>query len=229
MDFGKLYFITKPLFKLLTLFHHLVGNFGIAILLLTIVVKSFMYPLANKSYVSMHQLKKMQPRVTEIHSKYDDKIKANKAIMELYKNEKVNPMSGCLPMILQIPVFFALYKVLFVTIEMRHASFFGWVHDLSAPDPTTIFNLFGLISWVPPSYLHIGAWPIIMAITMYVQQLLTPAPSDPVQAKVMKMLPFIFVVMFASFPAGLVIYWAWNNILSILQQWLITRKLPAAR
>lgn len=226
VDFGMLYFITKPLFKLLTFFHKLVGNFGIAIILLTVTVKLIMFPLANKSYVSMHMLKKLQPQVSEIHKRYtDDKIRANKEIMELYKNERVNPMSGCLPMLIQIPVFFALYKVLFVTIEMRHAPFFGWIKDLSEPDPTTIFNLFGLIDWAPPTLLHIGAWPIIMAITMFLQQKMSPAPADPIQAKVMKLLPVIFVFMFASFPAGLVIYWAWNNILSITQQWIITRKL----
>jgi YidC/Oxa1 family membrane protein insertase len=226
VDFGRLYFITNPLFKLLTLFHKLVGNFGVAILLLTVAVKLVMFPLANKSYMSMNMLKKMQPQVKELQEHYkDDKLKANKAIMELYKEEKVNPMSGCLPMIIQIPVFFALYKVLFVTIEMRHAPFFGWISDLSAPDYTTIFNLFGLIPWDPPSMLHIGAWPVIMAITMYFQQKMNPAPTDPVQAKVMKFLPVMFLFMFASFPAGLVIYWAWNNTLSIAQQWLLIRKV----
>lgn len=226
VDFGRLYFITKPIFQLLTLFHTLVGNFGIAILLLTVVIKLIMYPLANKSYMSMNQLKKLQPQVKEIHERFkEDKIKANKAIMEMYKEERVNPMSGCLPMLIQIPVFFALYKVLFVTIEMRHAPFFGWIKDLSALDPTTLFNLFGLINWTPPTLLHIGAWPLIMAITMYLQQQMNPAPTDPVQAKVMKFLPAIFLFMFASFPAGLVIYWAWNNILSILQQWILVRKM----
>lgn len=226
VDFGNLYFITKPLFKLLTLFHVLVGNFGIAILLLTVAVKLIMFPLANKSYMSMNQLKVLQPQVKELQDRHkDDKLKANKAIMELYKTERVNPMSGCLPMLIQIPVFFALYKVLFVTIEMRHAPFFGWINDLSAPDPTTLFNLFGLIPWTPPALLHIGAWPLIMAITMYLQQLMNPAPTDPIQAKVMKFLPVMFLFMFASFPAGLVIYWAWNNALSIVQQWLLIKKV----
>lgn len=226
VDFGNLYFITKPLFKLLTLFHTLVGNFGIAILLLTVAVKLVMFPLANKSYISMNQLKKLQPQVQELQIRNkDDKLKANKAVMELYKTERVNPMSGCLPMLLQIPVFFALYKVLFVTIEMRHAPFFGWIKDLSAPDHTTIFNLFGLIPWDPPTLLHVGAWPVIMAITMYLQQLMNPAPSDPIQAKVMKFLPVMFLFMFSSFPAGLVIYWAWNNSLSILQQWFLIKKV----
>jgi YidC/Oxa1 family membrane protein insertase len=229
VDFGKLYFITKPLFSLLTFFHKLVGNFGIAILLLTVTVKLVMFPLANKSYISMNNLKIMQPRVEEIHKKHSDKVAANKAIMELYRQEKVNPMSGCLPMLIQIPVFFALYKVFFVTIEMRQAPFFGWIQDLSVPDPTTIFNLFGLISWNPPILLHVGAWPIIMAGTMFLQQQLNPAPSDPVQAKIMKFLPVIFLFMFASFPAGLVIYWAWNNTLSILQQKFLIGKVGGKR
>lgn len=226
VDFGKLYFITKPIFQLLTLFHKLVGNFGVAILLLTVFIKLLMFPLANKSYMSMNQLKRLQPQVKEIHDKHkEDKMKANKAIMEMYKEERVNPMSGCLPMLVQIPVFFALYKVLFVTIEMRHAPFFGWIKDLSVLDPTTMFNLFGLIDWAPPAFLHIGAWPIIMAVTMYLQQQMNPAPTDPVQAKIMKFLPLIFLFMFASFPAGLVIYWAWNNTLSILQQWVLVWKM----
>jgi len=229
VDFGKLYFITKPLFILLTIFHKLVSNFGIAILLLTVAVKLVMFPLANKSYISMNNLKILQPRVEEIHKKNTDKVAANKAIMELYRAEKVNPMSGCLPMIIQIPVFFALYKVFFVTIEMRHAPFFGWIKDLSVPDPTTIFNLFGLIAWNPPTLLHVGAWPIIMAGTMFVQQQLNPAPSDPVQAKIMKFLPLIFLFMFASFPAGLVIYWAWNNTLSILQQKFLIGKVGSGK
>ncbi len=230
VDFGSLYFITKPIFKLLALFHAMVGNFGVAILLLTVIIKLIMFPLANKSYRSMNQLKKLQPQVKELQERHkDDKLKANKSIMELYKTEKVNPMSGCMPMLIQIPVFFALYKVLFVTIEMRHAPFFGWIKDLSAPDPTTLFNLFGLINFTPPTMLHVGAWPIIMAFTMYLQQSMNPAPSDPVQAKVMKFLPLIFLFMFASFPAGLVIYWAWNNILSVAQQWMLMKEKPAGK
>jgi YidC/Oxa1 family membrane protein insertase len=227
VDFGNLYFITKPLFKLLTYFHQLLGNFGLAILLLTITIKAFMFPLANKSYVSMHHLKRLQPQITEVKEHYkNDKAQLNKAIMELYKTEKVNPMAGCLPLLIQIPIFFALYKVLFITIEMRHAPFYGWIKDLSAPDPTSIFNLFGLIPFTPPAMLMIGAWPIIMGITMYFQQKMNPKPADPVQAKVMQMLPFIFVFLFHTFPAGLIIYWAWNNTLSVLQQWVITRRLP---
>lgn len=228
VDFGVLYFITKPIFLLLTAFNAALGNFGLAILMLTVVVKLLMFPLANKSYVSMHGLKRLQPKMMELKERYKyDKVQMNKEVMELYKREKVNPMAGCLPLLIQLPVFFALYKVLFVTIEMRHAPFYGWVQDLSAPDPTTIFNLFGLLPFTPPAFIPlIGIWPLIMGLSMYLQQKMNPQPADPVQAKVMKMLPFIFVFIFATFPAGLVIYWAWNNILSILQQWIITRKLP---
>ncbi len=225
VDFGMLYFLTKPIFHALTYFNALLGNFGLAILALTVCIKLLLFPLANKSYASMSQLKVLMPKITEIRERFgDDKLKMNQEIMDLYKREKVNPASGCLPMLLQLPVFFALYKVLFVTIEMRHAPFYGWIHDLSAPDPTTIFNLFGLIPWDPPSMLMIGAWPLIMCATMVIQQRLNPTPSDPVQAMVMKWLPFIFLFLFASFPAGLVIYWAWNNTLSILQQWLIQQR-----
>jgi YidC/Oxa1 family membrane protein insertase len=227
VDFGRLYFITKPIFELLAYFNHLLGNFGLAILLLTILVKSAMFPLANKSYVSMHHLKRLQPQITEIKERYkNDKAQMNKVIMELYKAEKVNPMAGCLPLIIQIPVFFALYKVLFITIEMRQAPFYGWIKDLSMPDPTSVFNLFGLLPFTPPPMLMIGAWPLIMGLTMFLQQKMNPKPADPVQAKVMQMLPFIFVFMFNTFPAGLIIYWAWNNTLSVLQQWVITRRLP---
>ncbi len=227
VDFGVLYFLTKPIYKLLMIFYGFVGNFGIAIMMLTVLLKLCLYPLANKSYVSMHHLKRLQPQMLDLKERYkNDKVALNKAIMDLYKEEKVNPMSGCLPIFVQIPVFFALYKVLFVTIEMRHAPFYGWITDLSAPDPTTIFNLFGLLPFDPPQVLMIGAWPIIMGITMFLQQKMNPAPADPVQAKVMKMLPFIFVFLLSTFPAGLVIYWAWNNALSILQQWVITRRLP---
>jgi YidC/Oxa1 family membrane protein insertase len=176
----------------------------------------------------MLKMKKLAPEMTRIKELYpDDKVKQNQATMELYKKEKVSPLSGCLPLLIQIPIFFSLYKVLFITIEMRQAPFFGWIKDLSMPDPTTIFNLFGLIPLQPPSFLMIGAWPIIMAVTMYVQQSMSPEPSDPIQAKVMKFLPLIFLFMFASFPAGLVIYWAWGNILSIAQQYFI--KINASR
>lgn len=226
VDFGWFYFLTKPMFHALQFFHSHVDNFGVAILLLTVMVKMLMFPLANKSYASMSRMKALQPEMQKIRERCEnDKVRLNKEVMELYKKEKVNPVSGCLPMLIQIPVFFSLYKVLFVTIEMRHAPFFGWIHDLSAPDPTSIFNLFGLIAWQPPSYLMIGAWPLIMGFTMFIQQRLNPAPADPVQAKVMKLLPVLFVFMFHTFPAGLIIYWAWNNTLSFLQQWVITRDI----
>lgn len=229
VDFGMLYFLTKPIFLILSFFHSIIGNFGVAILLLTVCIKALMYPLANKSYTSMSQMKLLMPKMQEIREKFkDDKMKMNLEIMEMYKREKVNPMSGCLPILLQMPVFFALYKVLFVTIEMRHAPFFGWVQDLSAPDPTSILNLFGLLPFDVsglPAFLSIGIWPLIMCATMVLQQRMNPKPADPVQATMMAWMPFIFLFMFASFPAGLVIYWAWNNILSIAQQWIIQRRL----
>lgn len=229
VDFGWLYFITKPIFKVLHALAGMLGSFGLGILALTVLVKLVLYPLANKSYVSMHHLKRLHPQLIDIKERYShDKMRLNQEMMGLYKREKVNPMAGCLPILVQIPIFFALYKVLFVTIEMRHAPFYGWINDLSAPDPTNLFTLFGLIPWDPPSILHLGLWPIIMGATMFLQQRMQPAPADPVQAKVMRMLPFIFVFVFAAFPAGLVIYWAWNNALSVLQQWVITRKLPKA-
>ncbi len=225
VDFGWFYFLTKPMFLAIQFLDMMSGNFGIAILLLTVAIKLIMFPLANKSFHSMNRMKALTPELNKLKERYeDDKMQLNKETMELYKKEGINPLSGCLPLILQIPVFFSLYKVLFVTIEMRQAPFFGWIHDLSAPDPTTLFNLFGLIPWTPPSFLMIGAWPIIMAATMYIQQKLSPQPADPVQAQVMKFLPLFFVFMFGSFPAGLVIYWAWNNILSVLQQLMIDRK-----
>lgn len=226
VDFGALYFLTKPIFLMLDYFNSLIGNFGLAILLLTVIIKALLFPLANKSYTSMAQMKNLMPKMTEIRERHtDDKVKMNQEIIGLYKKEGVNPASGCLPMLIQIPVFFALYKVLFVTIEMRHAPFFGWIQDLSAKDPTNFFTLFGLISWDPPSFLHLGAWPIIMTATMILQQRMSPKPADPVQAQVMQMMPFLFLFLFSSFPAGLVIYWAWNNSLSVLQQWVITKKL----
>lgn len=227
VDFGMLYFLTRPIFTLLEFFHSWVGNFGLAILLLTVCIKLILFPLANKSYVAMHQMKQLMPKIQELKDRYkDDKLKLNQEIMALYKKEKVNPASGCLPILVQLPVFFSLYKVLFVTIEMRQAPFFGWIKDLSAPDPTTIWNLFGLIPWDPsaiPHFLQIGVWPLIMCVTMILQQRLNPKPTDPVQAQVMSMLPYLFLFLFATFPAGLVIYWAWNNTLSIIQQWTIIR------
>lgn len=225
VDFGMLYFLTRPFFSALTFFHGLVGNFGIAIMCLTVCVKLVLFPLANKSYKAMGQMKVLMPKIQELREKYkDDKMAMNQEMMKLYQKEKVNPMSGCLPMLVQIPIFFALYKVLFVSIEMRHAPFFGWITDLSAPDPTSVFNLFGLIPFDPPSFLMIGIWPVVMCITMILQQKLNPKPADEMQAKVMAMLPYFFLFLFATFPAGLVIYWAWNNTLSIIQQWVIMRR-----
>jgi len=222
VDWGWFYFLTKPMFYVIDWLFHLVGNFGVAILLVTVIIKLIFFPLANKSYVSMSKMKLVQPQMQEIRERYgDDKAKQQQALMELYKKEKINPLAGCLPILIQIPVFFALYKVLFVTIEMRHAPFFGWIQDLSAPDPTTIFNLFGLIPWDPPQLLMLGIWPILMGITMFVQMKMNPAPPDPTQQMIFTWMPVLFTFMLASFPAGLVIYWAWNNFLSIAQQWVI--------
>ncbi|MDX6749688.1 membrane protein insertase YidC [Geminicoccaceae bacterium 1502E] len=226
VDFGWFYFLTKPIFHVLDFFYKLVGNYGVAILLLTLVVKILFFPLANKSYKAMSQMKKLQPEMMKLRERHgDDRAKMNQELMELYRREKVNPMSGCLPILVQIPVFFALYKVLFVNIEMRHAPFFGWINDLSAPDPTTIFNLFGLLPFEPPAMLMIGVWPLLMGLTMWLQQRLNPKPADPTQAKVMNFLPVMFTFLFATFPAGLVVYWTWNNTLSILQQWVIMRRM----
>jgi YidC/Oxa1 family membrane protein insertase len=231
IDWGWFYFITKPMFLALDWFYHLIGNFGVAILLVTVLVKLLFFPLANKSYASMAKMKSVQPQMVAIRERYaDDKMKQQQAMMELYKKEKINPMAGCLPIVIQIPVFFALYKVLFVTIEMRHAPFFGWIKDLAAPDPTTVFNLFGLLPWDPTivpvigSFLHVGVWPLIMGVTMWVQMKLNPAPPDPTQKMIFDWMPIIFTFMLASFSAGLVIYWAWNNTLSVLQQSVIMRK-----
>jgi YidC/Oxa1 family membrane protein insertase len=228
IDFGWFYFLTKPFFYLLQMLHDALGNMGLAILALTVVLKLAMFPLANKSYVAMSKMKKLQPQIKTLQERFgDDKMRMQQEMMALYKAEKVNPVSGCLPIMVQIPVFFALYKVLFVTIEMRHAPFYGWIHDLSAQDPTNIFTLLGVIPWDPPSLLHLGIWPIIMGVTMYLQQKLNPQPTDPVQAKMMQFLPLIFTFMLANFASGLVIYWAWSNSLSILQQWVIMRKAEA--
>ncbi len=225
IDFGWFYFLTKPLFYVLEYMNKLLGNMGLAILLLTVLFKAAMFPLANKSYRSMSRMKILQPKMEALKAKYgDDKMKLNQELMALYQKEKINPMAGCLPMVIQAPVFFCLYKVLFVTLEMRHAPFYGWIHDLSAPDATSVFNLFGLLPFTPPSMLMIGAWPLIMGATMMLQQKLSPQPADPAQAKVMMIMPLMMTVLLANFPAGLVIYWAWNNILSIIQQWWIMRQ-----
>ncbi len=229
VDFGMLYFITKPIFLLLDYIHRLIGNFGLAILALTVLIKTALFPLAYKSFYSMNRMKELQPQMMQIRKRYaEDNIRMQQALVELYKKEKVNPVAGCVPLILQMPVFFALYKVLYVTIEMRQARFFGWIQDLSMPDHTTIFNLFGLIDWQPPGFMMIGILPILMGITMYIQQKLNSTPSDPTQAMIMRVMPVVFTFMFASFPSGLVLYWVWSNVLSILQQILI-KKLSFSR
>lgn len=225
VDFGMLYFLTKPLFLLLNFFYKLVGNFGIAILLLTVVVKACLFPLANAGYKSAASMRRLQPEMGKLKEQHgEDRINFQKELMALYKREKVNPAAGCLPLLIQMPVFFALYKVLFVTIEMRHAPFFGWIRDLSAMDTSNIFNLFGLLPFTPPPFLHLGILPIIMCATMVIQMRQQPTPADPVQAKVIKFMPYMFLFMFASFPAGLVIYWICSNTLSILQQAIISKK-----
>jgi YidC/Oxa1 family membrane protein insertase len=226
IDWGWFYFITKPLFKVMDWIYHLTGNFGLAILIVTVLIKALFFPLANKSYVSMAKMKAAQPAMQEIQTRYkDDRMKMQQELMALYKKEKINPLAGCWPVLLQIPVFFALYKVLFVTIEMRQAPFFGWIKDLAAPDPTTIFNLFGLLPFTPPQFLMVGVWPIIMGITMWLQMKMNPEPTDPTQKMIFAWMPLVFTFMLASFPAGLVIYWAWNNILSVSQQYIIMRRM----
>ncbi|AUX75045.1 membrane protein insertase OxaA/YidC [Sinorhizobium fredii] len=225
IDWGWFYFITKPMFKMMDFFFRLFGNFGIAILITTIVVKLIFFPLANKQYASMANMKKVQPKMEELKKKFgDDRMGLQQAMMQLYKDEKINPLAGCWPILIQIPVFFALYKVIYVTIEMRHAPFFGWIRDLSAPDPTTIVNLFGLLPFDGPAFLHLGIWPIVMGITMFLQMRMNPTPPDPTQAMLFTWMPLVFTFMLASFPAGLVIYWAWNNTLSILQQGIIMKR-----
>ena len=231
VDFGWFYFLTKPIFLTIHWLSGKLGNFGLAILALTVGIRLLLFPLANKSFRAMSKMKLLQPKLVELKERYgDDRQKLNMEMMQLYKAEGVNPMAGCLPVIVQIPVFFALYKVLFVTIEMRHAPFFGWITDLSARDPLGVMTLFGLVDWNVPATLdviNIGIWPIVMGITMFLQTKLNPAPADPIQAKIFTFLPFIFTFILANFPAGLVIYWAWNNTLSILQQWVIMRRTAA--
>jgi YidC/Oxa1 family membrane protein insertase len=200
----------------------------VTILILTVLVRLAFFPLANKQYGAMAKMKKLQPQMEQLRERYkDDKVKQQQELMELYKREKVNPVAGCLPILLQIPVFFALYKVLYITIDMRHAPFFGWIKDLSAPDPTSLFNLFGLLPYAVPEFLHIGVWPLVMGITMWLQMQLNPQQPDPVQQQVFNWMPVIFTFLLASFPAGLVIYWAWSNTLSLAQQYYIMKKQGA--
>ncbi|MGQ4274769.1 membrane protein insertase YidC [Terrihabitans sp. B22-R8] len=234
IDWGWFYFLTKPMFWLIDFFYHLVGNFGVAILIVTVLIKAVFYPLASKSYESMSKMKMMQPELTALRERFkDDKAAQQKAMMDLYKTQKINPAAGCLPILIQIPVFFALYKVIFITIEMRHAPFFGWIRDLSAPDPTTIFNLFGLLPYDPSQvpvighFLMLGVWPLIMGVTMFLQMRLNPLPPDPTQAMLFTWMPVFFTFLLSSFPAGLVIYWSWNNTLSILQQATIMKRQGA--
>ena len=230
IDFGWFYFITKPFFYALDWLFKLTGNFGVAILVFTLFLKILFFPLANKAYKSMAGMKVLAPKMQEMRERHkDDPAAMQREMMALYKAEKINPASGCLPILLQIPVFFALYKVLFVTIEMRHAPFFGWIQDLSAPDPTNLFNLFGLLPYTPPDFFHLPAWALIMGVTMWFQQKLNPQPPDPIQAKIFQWMPVIFTFMLASFPAGLVIYWSWNNLLSMAQQWWIMRQHEASK
>ena len=232
VDWGWFWFLTRPFFMMLDFFNKLLGNFGLAILALTVVVKILFFPLASASYRAMGKMKKLQPQMEEIKKAHkDDPQKMQTAMMDLYRKEKANPISGCLPILLTIPVFFALYKVLFVTIEMRHAPFYGWIHDLSAQDPTSILNLFGLLPYNPNAYIpavisfiSIGAWPIIYGVTQWMQTKLNPPPPDPIQAKMFAFMPVIFTFMFATFPVGLVIYYAWNNLLSVAQQWYIMKR-----
>ena len=225
IDWGWFYFITKPLYQLLHWLYGVFGNFGVAILATTVLVKAAFFWFANKSYESMAKMKKVQPEMVEIRERYnDDKMRQQQELMALYKKEKINPLAGCLPVLIQIPVFFALYKVLFVSIDMRHAPFFGWIQDLSAPDPTSLFNLFGLLPYSVPDFLLVGIWPVIMGATMWLQMQLNPQQPDPVQQQVFNWMPVLFTFLLATFPAGLVIYWAWNNVLSLAQQWLIMKR-----
>jgi len=225
IDWGWFYFFTKPLFFIIDYFFKLTGNFGIAIILITACVRIIFFPLANYSFRSMAKMKILAPemaRLKELHK--DDKTKVQQEMMALYKREKVNPISGCLPVLIQIPFFFAIYKMLFVTIEMRQQPFFGWIQDLSAKDPTSLFNLFGLLPWDPPSFLIIGVWPILMGVTMFLQQKLNPPPADPMQAKIFMFFPLFLTIILAPFPSGLVVYWTINNILTMAQQWIIIKR-----
>ncbi len=232
IDFGWYYFLTKPFFLTLRWLHGLLGNFGLAIIAFSTIVRLLMFPIANKQFKTMNNMKRLQPEMKRLQEKHaNDRTKLNQELMELYKREKANPLAGCLPILIQIPVFYALYKVLSVTIEMRHAPFYGWIHDLSAPDPTSVLNLFGLLPYHIPTFLafaSIGAWPLIMGVTMFLQQKLSPQPADPMQARIMMLMPIIITFVLAPYAAGLVIYWAWSNTFGILQQWVLLKKTEAA-
>ena len=224
IDWGWFYFFTKPLFFIANYFFVLTGNFGISIIIITVIIRLIFFPLANYSFKSMAKMKALQPEMTRLKDLHkEDRVKFQQASMALYKKEQINPASGCLPILIQIPFFFAIYKMLFISLEMRHQPFFGWIKDLSAQDPTSIFNLFGLIPWGPPNFLIIGIWPILMGVTMFIQQKLNPAPTDPLQAKIFMFLPIFLTVILAPFPSGLVLYWTINNVLTIAQQWFIMR------
>jgi YidC/Oxa1 family membrane protein insertase len=229
IDFGWFWFISKPLFQIIEVFYSVFRNYGVAILVVTLLVRLLFFPLANKSYRAMSKMKLLQPEIQKLRERFpDDKARQQQEMMAVYKRVGANPLAGCLPIVVQIPVFYALYQVLYVAIDLRHAPFFGWIHDLSAPDPTSFANLFGLLPFTPPSFLMIGAWPIIMGVTMFLQQKLNPQPVDPAQARMFMLLPIVFTYMLSHFPAGLVIYWAWSNTLSIAQQWMIMRRAGAA-
>jgi YidC/Oxa1 family membrane protein insertase len=234
IDWGWFYLITKPMFRVLHFIYNFVGNFGVAILIITVLVRGLMFPLANRSYLAMAKMKKLQPQLVAIKDRYpDDKQKQQMETMLLYKREKVSPLSGCLPLLVQIPIFFALYKVLVITIEMRQAPFFGWIKDLSQPDPTNIFNLFGLIPYDPVQvpilgpWLVIGVWPLIMGITMFIQMKMNPEPTDPIQKQAFAWMPVIFTFTLGSFASGLIIYWSWSNFLSVIQQGVMMKKAGA--
>lgn len=226
VDFGMFYFLTKPFYYVLTWISHTVGSFAIGLLMFTVLLRLMVFPLAQKSFRSFAKMRVIAPKMKELQETYKDNREGmQKALFELYRKEDVNPAAGCLPMLIQIPIFFALYKVLYVTIEMRHTPFFGWINDMSAPDPTTIFNLFGMIPWDVPSFLMIGAWPCIMCITLLIQQRLSPPPTDPFQSQIMLMMPFMMTFILSSFPAGLVIYWTWSNTLSVIQQSVLMKSM----
>ena len=231
IDWGWFWFLTHPMFKLIALLHGLFGNFGLAILAVTVLIKLALFPLANRSYASMAAMRNVQPEMKALQERFkDDRPGLQQATMELYKREKINPISGCWPVLIQIPIFYSLYTVLYITIEMRHAPFFGWIQDLAAPDPTNLFTAFGLLHWDPTvvpffgHFLMIGVWPLVMGFTMWLQMKLNPPPPDPTQAMIFQIMPIIFTFTLGTFPAGLVIYWCWNNTLSITQQYIIMKR-----